>query len=45
MRQGRRHKQKGEIFEINKENSELRVLYVCVYVCVPPAQQGLINRL
>lgn len=22
MRQGRRHKQKGEIFEINKQNSE-----------------------
>lgn len=38
MRQGRRHKQKGEIFEINKENSEGWVegsvcVYVCMYVC------------
>lgn len=48
MRQGRRHKQKGEIFEINKENSEGWVegsVCVCVYVCVPAAQRGLINRL
>lgn len=34
MRQGRRHKQKGEIFEINKQNSEGSLVGVCICVCV-----------
>lgn len=44
MRQGRRHKQKGEIFEINKQKSEGWVegavcVYLCMYVCICAASR------